>query len=998
MLITNRISKLKFFGVFSALAALCLSLVVLGPAKTHAAIPTIKPETGPASKKGLKPANFGQTPLLFEQNQGQAGKTAKFIARGSGYTLYLAPTEAVFSLNLPNAAGGEAEARHNPREDVMRMQFAGANGKPTINGEHESVTRSNYYRGKKRFENIPNFRQVNYRNVYPGVDAVFYGTEGKQLEYDFVVAPNADPNRIRLSFTGAEKLSVNAEGDLVIKTAHTELVQHCPVAYQMAGGERREVASNYVISDETTVTFSLGDYDHGQKLVIDPRVAYLTYLGGNGGDNVTDIKVDQAGDVFAAGSTTSTNFPGPNPGSGNTGFAAFVSKLSPDGSTVLYTTFLDGEDNDGQNSLNVGVFRPDLALDAVGNAYLAGGTDSADFPVTNGAYQTRRLCGGVFGCLFPEEGFVTKLNSQGNIVYSTFLGGRNSDYLNSIAVDSSGRAYVTGGTYSGLTFPTNNQFQGTGVFGSDTLEAFLTVFNADGSDILYSTGLGGSGVDQGNEIALDAANNVYLVGRTTSDANSFPLRNAFQNTNGGSFDVFVAKFNTSLSGDASLIYSTFLGGSGTDNGVGIAVDSAGQAYITGSTGSSNFPLDVPFRSTFQGSGEAFVSIISVNGNDLVTSSFLGGSNQEEGKDIALGPNGLIYVTGNTQSTDFPMALPFQPTNRGGADAFVTKLKFGVGVISSSYLGGTGNDIGLSVVVRGNQIFISGVTGSNNLITTPGVVQPNPGADNTNSSDGFIARILDTAVDSVGVFRPASSSFLLTQSTTNVVSQTANSTSQLAGQKGVSGDWDGDGTDTIGSFTNGTWKIRNANFPLIVLPPPNGAITVTFGTTGDLPVAGDWNGDGIDTPGVFRPSTGQFTVTDSTSLNPGFNNAVTRITFGAAGDLPISGDWDGDGKDSFAVYRPSTGQTFFTNVNLAVRTYGVGTPNAGVDITAFLGVAEDLPVGGDWDGDGIDSLGLWRPSTAQFFLTDDNANLRPTFIFGQTGDQPIVGDWDGKPNP
>jgi hypothetical protein len=256
-------------------------------------------------------------------------------------------------------------------------------------------------------------------------------------------------------------------------------------------------------------------------------------------------------------------------------------------------------------------------------------------------------------------------------------------------------------------------------------------------------------------------------------------------------------------------------------------------------------------------------------------------------------------------------------------------------------------------------------------------------------------MLDTHVDSVGVFRPASS-FFLTQSTTAVVSQQATFTSALSGQKGVSGDWDGDGQDGIGTFSGGTWKVRDINFPLFALPAPFGIKTITFGAAGDLPVVGDWDGDGIDTPGVFRPSTGQFTLTDSTATNPPFTRNPAKVNFGTAGDLPIAGDWDGDGKDSIAVYRPSTGETFFTNAD--VQSGQGGTLNPGIDFIAFLGIAEDLPFAGDWNGDGKESLGLWRPSTTEMILSDDNINLRAVFLFGQSTDLPVAGDWDGKPNP
>ncbi|HEY0429831.1 MAG TPA: SBBP repeat-containing protein [Pyrinomonadaceae bacterium] len=975
--------NVKFFGALVVLTGLLASLVFPFEIKTQAAAIQTESETQTVSDSSQKiDAGYGRMPLLFEMNKGQIDKEAKFVSRGAGYTLYLAKTEAVFQLQT---------AKLKSKSDVLKMRFAGANKNPLIAGIDEAITKTNYYTGKKKFENVANYKRANYKNLYDGIDAVFYGSANNQLEYDFVIAPNADANQINLDFDGAENVSVGEDDSLIVKTENTELVQQKPFAYQEIDGQKREISCQWSVvkgqsKSNKQVQFALGEYDKSKTLVIDPALSYLTYLGGSGNEIATAVKVDQNGNAFVAGSSNSINFPGPNPGSGNIKFAAFVSKISPDGQTILYTTFLDGSDDDGELDFNVGVKNLDITIDAAGSAYIAGTTESDNFPVTPNAYQRSRYCNRNFGaCLFNEEGFVTKLNSQGTIVFSTYLGGGKGDFLHSIAVDSDGKAYVVGATSSGLTFPMKNQFQSTGVFGG-SLDAFLTVFNPEGSDIVYSTGLSGNSTDVASKVALDSSNNVYVAGFTPST--NFPVKNSFQSVNNGGDDAFVAKFNTSLSGNASLIYSTYIGGAGTDDAFGIAVDASGQAYITGVTGSFNYPLQNAFRSTNQ-INEAFVTVLNSSGNALVNSSFLGGGNQDEGRDITLGNGGLIYVTGNTLSTDtdgFPTALPFQAANAGNRDAFVTKLKFGTGIISSSFLGGSGDDFGEGIDVRGNLIYVAGTTNSNNLATTSGVVQPNPGAGNSNATDGFVAKILDTAVDSVGVFRPQST-FILTQTTTSVIAQTALSTSALAGQKGISGDFDGDGMTTLGSFTNGTWKIRNSLVTAVVLGQPIGVRTITFGAGNDLPVVGDWNGDGIDTPGVFRPSTGQFTLTNSTSDTPSFILG-TKVNFGLAGDLPIAGDWDGDGKDSIAVFRPSTGETFFTNQI---------TQNPPIDFVAFIGINGDLPIAGDWNGDGKDSLGLSRPSTTEFFLSDDNVNLRPIFLFGQIGDQPLVGDWDGKPN-
>ena len=963
----NETLKVRYYSALLILAGLSLSLVL----PTRSIVVAAPDKATTASDNNATPINtgYGKRPLLFEMNKGQTDERVKFVSRGSGYTLYLADSEAAFSLKTSEK-----------QSDVVRMRFAGGNPAAAIEGEDQTITKTNYYIGTKSLENIPNYRQVRYCEIYKGVDAIFYGNADNQLEYDLVVAPGADPSGIELYFEGAHDISVNETGALIIKTAHTELLQPKPFTYQETNGVRIEVASRYIVSDKGSVGFELGAYDRSKPLVIDPVLKYLTYIGGNELDQIEGIETDDEGNVYIAGSTDSLNFHG-QIRSDNDKTAAFAAKIDPTGTDLLYLTVLEGVNRD----LGEGI-----TIDNAGNVYVIGEA-SHDFPTTPGAYDS-------YVNQLSDDGFLTKLNSSGAIVFSTLFGGVAGDDLPSdIAVDSSGKAYIAGTTHSGTSFPQKNRYKGCGAgIVTNTYDAFLTVFNSTGTDVTYSTCFGGNVVgyqEEGFSIALDPANNAYIAGRT--NAGNFPTKNAFQPEKSGGIDAFVTKLNPASSGEASLVYSTFLGGGGTDEANGIAVNSAGEAYVTGITGSVDFPLQNAFRSTNQ-VNEAFVSVIGPTGSQLLKSSFLGGTGQEEGEDIVLGVGDLIYVTGHTASANFPVSLPFQATKNGGRDTFVTKLKFGTGVITSTFLGGNGDDFGRAIVVRGDRIHVAGETQSSNLGTTAGVIKPTSAANATNP-DGFVARILDTNLDSVGVFRPTSS-FFLTQSTTTVVSQQATFTSSLAGQKGVSGDWNGDGVDSIGSFTTGTWKVRDTNFPLIALPAPFGFKTSSFGAAGDLPVAGDWDGDGIDTLGVFRPSTGQFTLTDSTNSSPPFTISVTRATFGAAGDLPISGDWDGDGKDSIAVYRPSTGETFFTNDDLSTTLGISNNVSPGIDIVAFLGVAEDLPIGGDWNGDGRDSLGLWRPSTAEFILSDDNVGLRAVFVFGQTGDQPIVGDWDGKPNP
>lgn len=915
--------------------------------------------------------DYGKKSIIFEENKGQTDREAKFVSRGQGYTLYLTETEAVFQLKRKESDAADAKGEiTKTKSDFLTMQFVGANEQPQVVGNDEAITKTNYYIDKKRFENLSNYRKVNYKNLYNGIDAVFYGNAKNQLEYDFTVAPNVDPNQIGLNFEGAESLSIDEAGNLVVKTENAELVQQKPIAFQTINGEKREIEVRYVINEQSQITFALGEYDNSQTLTIDPALNYLTYIGGTALDDTFEVAADAQGNAYITGATASLNFHGETRDE-NDETGAYIAKINPQGSEFVYITILEGNGNDTARG---------IALDVNNNAFVTG-IGSHFFPTTSGAYDT------VHGVLNNDDAFVAKLNTTGGLVYSSFLGGTDKDEGFDVAVDVNGKAYVVGGTFSNSAFPTKNRYQGCGIVSPvqsfDSQDAFLTVMNASGSDITYSSCIGntvgiiGSSDEIAFSVALDTSNNAYVTGITNS--NNFKVKNAFQPNIGGGKDAWVAKFNPTASGDASVVYATFLGGVGTDQGNGIAVNSSNQAVVVGLTGSVNFPLLNAFRSTNQ-INEGFVTVLSSTGASLANSSFLGGADKDNANNVALDSTGSIYVTGNTTSNDFPMALPFQATRAGVKDAFVTKLKFGRGIISSSYLGGNGNDNGDGIAVKGNFIYVTGDTASTNLATTAQLPFA-PIKATTNNADGFAAKILDTRLDSVGVFRP-NITFQITQSITNLTTQTLPFTSPLSGARGVSGDFDGDGIDSTGTFTNGAWKVRNINFPIGNIP----AITFNFGLAGDLPIVGDWDGDGVDTAGTFRPSTGQFFLTNTA------NAQAVNVTqqFGVAGDLPVAGDWNADGIDTIGVFRPSNGQFFLTNSNAA---------NPTIDFVAFFGTNGDLPTSGDFDGNGTDTIGVWRTSTAEFFLSNDNVTIARQFVFGAINtDQPIVGDWDGRPIP
>jgi adhesin/invasin len=658
---------------------------------------------------------IGALPLVFEPNLGQTLPSVRFLARAAGLTSFLTDGENVIVLRR----------NKDTEQTVIRIGLVGAKPPDTFEGVEKAESISNYFIGNARSKwvtDVPNYRKVRASEIYPGVDLVYYG-DGHKLEYDFVVRPGANPQSIRLAFDGAVDLNTDQEGNLLIGTHLGTIVQRKPRVYQEIDGVRKEIRASYSIL-AGKVGFALAQFDHKRDLVIDPVLQYSTYLGGTGGDWGYGIAVNGSGEAYITGYTNSTDFPvtsGANQGLQD----AFVTRLNAAGSSLVYSTYLGGTKNDQANG---------IAIDSGGAAYITGYTASNDFPTTPGAYQPSPGGGG-------SDAFVTKLNAAGNtLVYSTYLGANSKPTAQAIAVDASGAVYVTG--YVGNNnFPTTpGAFQpSSGGGGSDS---FVTKLTADGSALAYSTYLGGKNSDAGYGIAVDSGGAAYVTGYTQS--NNFPTTpGAFQTTLPGSQSAFVTK----LSADASaLLYSTYLGGGNNDGGYGIAIDANGAAYVTGYTQSNNFPTTPgAYQTSLPGSQSAFVTKLSADGSALAYSTYLGGSSSDQANSIAVDSSGNAYVSGYTNSSDFPtVSGAYQITFAGGShDAFVTELNAaGTALAYSTYLGGSGDDQGYGIAVdSGGAIYTTGSTTSADFPTTSGAFQTTPSGTINSNPEVFVTKLV-----------------------------------------------------------------------------------------------------------------------------------------------------------------------------------------------------------------------------------------------------------------
>ncbi|MEZ2227324.1 MAG: S8 family serine peptidase [Microcoleus sp.] len=657
-------------------------------------------------------ASYGQIPLSFIANTGQTDPNVKFQVKGAGHSIYFTPNEITFTaFQKPNEPGNQAT-----NSAIIRSSLANSNPNPTISGLEKLPGVANFILGEDSSQwhtDVPTFNGVVYQNVYQGIDRVFKGTEG-QLKSEFLVAPFADPSQIKMNYSGVNNIRLRDDGALILETPLGELIDNAPIVYQDINGQQVNVPAAYNLLGNNQVNFSLGDFDRTQPLVIDPVLAYSTYLGGSASDGANRIAVDSTGAAYIIGTTVNnfTTTPGAfqTTPAGNADF--LVTKINPQGTALVYSTYIGGTGNE---------YGFGIAVDSQGNAYLTGQVDPG-YPTTAGSFQPTAT---------TYNAAATKLNAAGNsLVYSTFLGGTGTALGTSIAVDSSNNAYVTGPTGNG--FPTTDiasQFNYGG-----GIDAFITKVDPAGSDLVYSTYFGGSNRDEGQGIAVDNNGNAYVSGITYST--NLPLTNPVQTTNGGGqYDAFISKFTP----NGARIYSTYLGGTGNDQGTSIAADSSGNAYIVGTTSSTNFPTLSPIQLNAGGANDAFVSKLSAAGNSLIYSTYLGGSGDDKGDRITVDSAGNAYVTGNTTSTNFPTKNAIQSISGGGQDAFITSINSsGSALVDSTYLGGSGNDFGSGIAVdTSGGVYVAGGTASTNFPTA----NPLQAANGGGASDAFITKII-----------------------------------------------------------------------------------------------------------------------------------------------------------------------------------------------------------------------------------------------------------------
>ena len=905
----------------------CITFAVIAGFQWTATPPSATPAASPSPATASE--LLVRTPLGFEPDE---GSDATFLARGPGQSVRLSPAGATWRLRAP---AGKRDADASTR---VHMRLVGANAGARGEGQQPQAGRSHYLRGadpKQWRLDVERFDKVRYAQVYPGVDLVYYGNQ-RDLEYDFVVAPGADPARIALAFDGVDDVSVDDAGNLVLATPHGRLVQHRPVVYQRQGAERRRIAGRYTVHDRR-IAFEVGDYDRSRELVIDPVITYGTYLGGEDIDIGYGVAVDPQGNFYVAGTTRSLEFPtksAADPSPSGDRSDSFVAKYNASGALV-YATYLGGSSTDWLKG---------LAVDSTGHAYVVGFTDSPDFPVAKAIQSGPNSPGG-------RAVFVSRLSPGGNVLeFSTYLGG-GADYGEAIAVDDAGHAYVTGlATYN---FPTT-----PGVIDTTTdwgRDVFVSKIDTNAGSLLYSTYIdGGEYTDSyGHAIAVDAAGNAYVAGQV--DGHNFPVvGGGFPEFDFYGSDIFLAK----LAPDArSLLFSTYYGGVGTEWLAGLAIDKAGNAAIVGLTQATDNPAVAAAQPTYAGGyNDAFVAKFNTNRGGLVFSTYLGGSNEEHDENemgIAMDAGGNVYVAGATFSTDFPVKSPIQATRVGTQTGFVTVYSPTGAMLASTYLGAeqySYTRVTSIAVDKAANVYVTGVTDGDQL-PVPGAAQPTL---TDNYQDAFVIRIgappprVRTDINGDGrddvVWRNGTSGAdTIWLGANSATPRAMNAVKDVAWEIVGIGDFGGDHVADVfwrnrSTGANVVW--RSANYAT------QQATTAITDVNWRVAGVGDVDGDGKADVVWRNGRTGANALWRSASY-------ATRVSLPAVTNLAwkIVGvaDFNGDGKADLLWRNGTSGANVY---------WPAGDATKAISLTAVTNVDWEVVAVGDFSGDRKDDV-LWR---------------------------------------
>jgi hypothetical protein len=837
---------------------------------------------------------------------------------------------------------------------AVRVSFEGGSA-ATVTAENPFGAVANYIKGgdpRRWYTGLPLYGALRYTGVWPGIEAR-YETEGSRVKAEYTVAPGASAGSIGLHFDA--DAAIESDGTLRIRSVGGDFVEDRPLLYQVVRGERVTIKGGFQRRPDGSIGFRVGDYDSHLPLVIDPSILFSGYFGGSGQDAISGVATDSNNNVIVTGWTSSVDLPATGGFQMKYGgnIDAFVASFSAVGGALNYCTFIGGSGEDQATG---------IAVDSAGSPYITGWTTSSNFPMVGGFQH--KLSG-------TRDAFVAKLSPAGNaLVYSSYLGGSGVDSGYAIAVNSANSAIIVGDTTS-TNLATVSPIQAHSGGGQD---AFMAIVNPAGSALTVLTYFGGSGIDHASCVHVGPNGGIILGGYTWST--NFPTVSPFQAKSGGGQDGFVMKLSPT---GTAVKFSTYLGGSGGSNGApeevnSVNVDPLFYIVVAGTTSSFDFPVTAgAFQTTFGGETDGFVTRYSGAGV-LSQSTFVGGSLADTISALALDFHGNVYLTGSTDSQDFPVRNPMQHANGGSMDAFAVKMPVGLaGVTFGTYLGGSGSDGGNAIAVDfETSIIVGGQTSSGNF---PAAGSMKNYATEVLSS--FITKIAPNFT--VGVAYPVQTTLTVTTDPWHVATDVQSTVFGNSTDLPITGDWTGSGVRRMGIFRNGTWILDTNG---------NGVIdasdkTVVFGQAGDVPVVGDWLGTGHIALGLFRTGTFILDLSGHLSGVP-TGQADATFSFGQGGDNPVVGDWNLSGTAKVGIFRNGLWLVDYTGSRVYANASSYNYGQAG-----------DLPVVGDWDSSGtVSKIGVYRGGLWILDYDGDNALTTPyvnemAFGFGIAGYTPLI---------